>query len=111
MSWSRWRIAVLGASVVLQGSRLGKLIEGVLPENKGKMKIGGVSWRLRALVDIITDEPSPIALDGLQIIDPEGRSCSTSRTSTRRSSCARSSAAASPSTICASRSRCGGSRR
>ena len=65
-------IAVLGASVVLQGPRLGKLIEGVLPDNKGKMKIGGVTWRLRALVDIITDEPSPIALDGLQIIDPEG---------------------------------------
>ena len=65
-------LAVLGASVVLQGSRLGRLIEGALPEQKGKMKIGGVNWRLRALVDIITDEPSPIALDGLQIIDPEG---------------------------------------
>ena len=65
-------VAVLGASVVLQGPRLGRLIEGVLPEQKGKMKIGGVNWRLRALVDIITDEPSPVSVDGLQIIDPEG---------------------------------------
>ena len=64
--------AVLAASVVLQGSRLGKLIEGALPEQKGKMHIGGVTWRLRALVDIVTDEPSPISVDGLQIVDPEG---------------------------------------
>jgi len=64
--------AVLAASVVLQGARLGKLIEGALPENKGKMHIGGVTWRLRALFDIVTDEPSPITVDGLQIVDPEG---------------------------------------
>ncbi len=65
-------LAVLAASVVLQGSRLGALIEKSLPENKGKLHIGGVSWRLRALVDLVTDEPSPIAVDGLQIVDPEG---------------------------------------
>jgi autotransporter translocation and assembly factor TamB len=64
--------AVLAASVVLQGPRLGKLIEGALPANAGKMQIGGVEWHLRALVDIITDAPSPIAVDGLKIIDPEG---------------------------------------
>ncbi len=64
--------AVLAASIVLQGSRLGSLIEKSLPENKGKLHIGGVTWRLRALVDIVTDEPSPIAVDGLQIVDPEG---------------------------------------
>ena len=49
---------VLAASVVLQGSRLGKLIESTLPEQKGKLHIGGVTWRLRALIDIVTDEPS-----------------------------------------------------
>src|SRR5215471_13914060 len=65
-------IAVLGASIVLQGSRLGRLIESTLPENKGKMHIGGVNWRLRALVDLVTDEPSPVSVDGLQIVDPEG---------------------------------------
>jgi autotransporter translocation and assembly factor TamB len=64
--------AVLAASVVLQGSRLGRLIESTLPENKGKIHIGGVTWRLRALIDIATDEPTPIAVDGLQIVDPEG---------------------------------------
>jgi hypothetical protein len=64
--------AVLAASIVLQGSRLGRLIEGTLPENKGKLHIGGVTWHLRALIDIITDEPSPVAVDGLQIVDPEG---------------------------------------
>ncbi len=64
--------AVLAASVVLQGPRLGKLIEGALPPNAGKLMIGGVEWHLRALVDIITDTPSPIAVDNLKIIDPEG---------------------------------------
>ena len=65
-------VAVLGASIVLQGSRLGRLIESTLPENKGKLQIGGVTWRLRALVDIVTDEPTPVSVDGLQITDPEG---------------------------------------
>jgi TamB, inner membrane protein subunit of TAM complex len=64
--------AVLAASVVLQGPRLGRLIEGALPPNQGKMQIGGVTWHLRALVDLITDAPSPVAVDGLQIVDPEG---------------------------------------
>jgi hypothetical protein len=65
-------LAVLAASIVLQGSRLGRLIESTLPENKGKIHIGGVTWRLRALADIVTDEPTPITVDGLQIVDPEG---------------------------------------
>jgi hypothetical protein len=64
--------AVLAASVILQGPRLGHLIEGALPPNAGKMSIGGVEWHLRALVDIVTDTPSPIAVDGLKIVDPEG---------------------------------------
>ena len=64
--------AVLAASVVLQGPRLGRLIEGSLPPNAGKMHIGGVTWHLRALVDLVTDAPSPIAVEGLQIVDPEG---------------------------------------
>ena len=64
--------AVLGASVVLQGPRLGALIEGALPENRGKLQIAGVGWSLRALTDIVTDVPSPISVDGLKIIDPEG---------------------------------------
>jgi len=65
-------VAVLGASIVLQGSRLGRLIESTLPENKGKLQIGGVTWHLRALVDIVTDEPTPVSVDGLRITDPEG---------------------------------------
>jgi translocation-and-assembly-module (TAM) inner membrane subunit TamB-like protein len=64
--------AVLAASVVLQGPRLGKLIEGALPPNAGKLQLGGVEWHLRALVDLVTDAPSPISVDGLKIIDPEG---------------------------------------
>jgi len=36
-------LAVLGASIVLQGSRLGRLIESTLPENKKKLHIGGVT--------------------------------------------------------------------
>ena len=65
-------MAVLGASVVLQGPRLGAMIQGALPDNRGKLLIGGVTWSLRALGDLLTDAPSPITLDGLKIIDPEG---------------------------------------
>jgi len=65
-------LGILGASIVLQGPRLGHLIEGALPANRGKMEIGGVTWHLRALVDLVTDDPSPIAVDGLRITDPEG---------------------------------------
>jgi hypothetical protein len=65
-------LALVAASFVLQGSRLGRLIEGALPPNRGKMQIGGVTWHLRALVDLVTDAPSPIAVDGLRIVDPDG---------------------------------------
>jgi len=65
-------LGVLAASVILQGPRLGRLIEKSLPENRGKLEIGGVTWHLRALADILTDAPSPITVDGLRIIDPEG---------------------------------------
>jgi TamB, inner membrane protein subunit of TAM complex len=65
-------LAVLAASVILQGPRLGRLIEGALPENRGKLEIGGVTWSLRALGDLVTDAPSPITVDGLRIVDPEG---------------------------------------
>src|SRR3954469_14703414 len=63
---------VLAASVILQGPRLGHLIESALPANRGKLEIGGVTWSLRALVDILTDAPSPVTVDGLRILDPEG---------------------------------------
>src|SRR5262249_31490297 len=36
------------------------------------MRIGGVTWHLRAVVGLVTDEPSPTAVDGLQIGDREG---------------------------------------
>jgi TamB, inner membrane protein subunit of TAM complex len=65
-------IAVLAASVVLQGPRLGAMIQGALPENRGRLMIGGVGWSLRALVDLLTDAPSPISVDDLKIVDPEG---------------------------------------
>jgi hypothetical protein len=65
-------LVVLAASVVLQGPRLGHLIEGALPPNAGKMSIGGVTWHLRALVDLATDAPSPVTVEGLKIVDPEG---------------------------------------
>jgi hypothetical protein len=65
-------LLVLAASVVLQGPTLGRLITKLLPENRGKIRIGGVTWHLRALIDLATDAPSPITVDGLQIVDPEG---------------------------------------
>ena len=65
-------LAILVAAVVLQGPRLAGLISGVLPKNRGKLEIGGITWSLRALADIVTDVPSPVGVDGLRIIDPEG---------------------------------------
>src|SRR5580765_7646578 len=65
-------VGVLAASVVLQGPRLGALITNSLPPNEGKLQIGGVTWTLGALIDIVTDRPSPITVDDLRIIDPEG---------------------------------------
>ncbi len=65
-------VTALGASVVLQGPRLGHLIETALPPFAGKLHIGGVTWRLRALGDLLTDEPTPIVVDELRITDPEG---------------------------------------
>ena len=65
-------IAVLGASVFLQGARLGRIVQGALPANRGRIELHGINWSLRALVDILTDTPSPIAIDGLRIVDPEG---------------------------------------
>jgi hypothetical protein len=65
-------VAILAASVVLQGPRLGHIVEGALPPQRGKMQLGGITWHLRALVDLATDAPSPIAVDGLRIVDPEG---------------------------------------
>ena len=40
-----------------RGRGSGSLIEKALPENNGKLHIGGVTWQLRALVDIVTDAP------------------------------------------------------
>ncbi|HVT10319.1 MAG TPA: translocation/assembly module TamB domain-containing protein [Polyangia bacterium] len=65
-------LVVLAASAVLQGPRLGRLIEGALPPFAGELHIGGVTWRLRALEDLVTDAPTPIAVDDLRITDPEG---------------------------------------
>ena len=31
-----------------------------------------MTWSLRALGDLLTDAPSPITVDGLRILDPEG---------------------------------------
>ncbi len=39
---------------------------------RARCTIGGVTWHLRALVDLATDAPSPIAVEGLKIVDPEG---------------------------------------
>jgi len=65
-------VTVVGARLLLQGPRLGALIGGLLPENRGKLTLGGVHWSLRALPDLVTDTPTPISVDGLRIVDAEG---------------------------------------
>lgn len=64
--------AVLAANIVLQGERLGSFVTGVLPKKRGKLILGGIHWRLRAIADLVTDTPSPVVIDGLKIVDPEG---------------------------------------
>jgi autotransporter translocation and assembly factor TamB len=65
-------LTVLAAVFVLQGERLASVVRKVLPPMRGKLEVKGVRWHARALVDLLTDRPTPLSLDGLRIIDPEG---------------------------------------
>ena len=65
-------IVLLGAILFVQGERLAKIVNGVLPEMKGSLHFGAISWKPRLLLDLVTDRATPMVVEGLLIKDPEG---------------------------------------
>ena len=63
---------VLGAILFVQGERLAKIVNGVLPEMKGSIHFKAIRWKPRLLYDLVADRPTPMVVDGLLITDPEG---------------------------------------
>jgi len=65
-------LTVVGASMILQGSRLARLVDRLLPEFRGKIQVGGIRWTLGIIPAVLRGTPSPIEVDGVVITDPEG---------------------------------------
>jgi hypothetical protein len=67
-------LAIPAASLVLNGARLGRLVTGQLPrlELQGTIAATSITWRPRAILDLLFDRPSPVVVEGLRIVDPEG---------------------------------------
>jgi len=65
-------VVLLGAILFVQGERLAKIVTGVLPEMQGSLHFGAIFWKPRLLVDLVTDRPTPMVVEGLVIKDPEG---------------------------------------
>ena len=63
---------VLAAILFVQGERLAGIVNGVLPEMKGKITFKAIRWKPRLLLDLLADRPTPMVVDGLVITDPEG---------------------------------------
>ncbi len=65
-------VVLLGAILFVQGGRLAKIVNGVLPEMKGSLHFGAIFWKPRLLYDLLTDGATPMVVEGLIIKDPEG---------------------------------------
>jgi hypothetical protein len=65
-------VILLAAVFVLQGKTLASLVRKVLPPMRGKIELESVRWKARALVDLLTDRPTPVVVEGLRITDAEG---------------------------------------
>jgi hypothetical protein len=65
-------VVLLGAILFVQGELLAKIVNGVLPEMKGSLHFGAISWKPRLLYDLVTDRATPMVVEGLVIKDPEG---------------------------------------
>ena len=65
-------VVVVGAVLLVQGERLAKIVNGVLPEQRGKMHFNAIYWKPRLLFDLVADRATPMVVDGLTITDPEG---------------------------------------
>jgi hypothetical protein len=65
-------LVVVAAILFVQGERLAKIVNGVLPPMKGKIQFASIRWQPRLLWDLVSDRPTPMAIEGLLITDPEG---------------------------------------
>ena len=65
-------VVVLAAVIFVQGERMANIVNGVLPEMKGKLHFGSIRWKPRLLWDLVADRPTPMVVGGLLIVDPEG---------------------------------------
>lgn len=65
-------VVVLAAVFVFQGKTLASIVSKVLPPMRGKIEIKAVRWKARALIDLVTDRPTPVIVEGLRVTDPEG---------------------------------------
>lgn len=64
---------VLAAAILfLQGPRMGAFVGKVLPDLRGHMVFESVYWKPRLLLDLLRKQPTPLVVDGLKIIDPDG---------------------------------------
>lgn len=58
--------------LILQGETLAKLVRRIMPPMQGTVELRAVTWRARALIDLLTDRPTPLLVEGLRVTDPEG---------------------------------------
>ena len=65
-------VVLVGVMIFVQGPRLASIVNGVLPEMKGRIHFDAIRWRPRLLVDLVTDKATPMVVEGLKITDPEG---------------------------------------
>jgi autotransporter translocation and assembly factor TamB len=65
-------LALVAATALLRGERLGRLVMGRLPAFAGTIELKAVQWQPRLWLDLITDRPTSIVVEGLRIRDPEG---------------------------------------
>ncbi|HEX7597121.1 MAG TPA: hypothetical protein VF518_02840, partial [Polyangia bacterium] len=65
-------VAVAGAVFFLQGPRMAAFVGMVLPEMKGQLQFKSIRWPARLLIDILAKRPTPMSVDGVKFLDPEG---------------------------------------
>ncbi len=64
--------AALAAVGLLRGERLGRLVTAQLGGLRGSVHVGAIHWQPRLFLDLLTNAPTPIALDDVVIKDPDG---------------------------------------
>jgi len=65
-------VIAVGAPIYFRGARFGALVEGVLPEMRGHVHVGGGRWSWGTVIALVRQQPAPLALEDLTITDPEG---------------------------------------